>query len=296
MESTNPNHGLNPSGLIAVHLPDQAEGACGAVTWWALAGTMDGERLSATWKAAGLDEKLLPPLPSPGTAIRRALGEQRSARRLVRPLEGTHGLALVNEQATGEELLHAIELRATVDKVGNVRVTPADHVLAAELKAAYEKHLGELSHEDISSWLCDLIHVVRATSLRESGGFYFVPPGESLAVWRKMVAVLTACSGHQVFEMPAMRSDQAVAAVLAAVSREASAEAHAMEAELSSEELGRRALQTRERRCQTAMQKLAAYEGLLGSALDELKDRFEDLQQQIAAAALAADDESEAAS
>jgi len=268
--------------------------ACGAVTYWSLSGTCDSDQLAAAWEAAGLNKKLLPALPSPSVAMRRALGELSERRRLVRPMAGHRGLALVRENASEEDLAHDIELRAKVNAVGRLQVSPPDHPLAEQLRAAYGRHLNELSHQDVSGWLCRMVHEVHATPLRESGGFYFVPPGEQLETWRKMTNALGSCSAHQVFELPAMHSEQAVRAVLAAVTREAAAEAAAMEAELAAEEsLGRRALQTRERRCQAMVSKLGAYEGLLGGMLDDLKDRLGDLQAQIGAAALAAmpDDE-----
>src|SRR4051812_21100190 len=114
--------------------------ACGAVVFWTLSGTCDADLLAAAWEEAGLERKVLPQLPSPSVAVRRALGELSERRRLVRPMEGHRGLALVREQATQEDLDHSVELRAKLTAVGTLQVQPADHALAPQLKAAYAKH------------------------------------------------------------------------------------------------------------------------------------------------------------
>lgn len=270
-------------GIVAV---TESMETAGAIVWWRLSGSTDGYALRKAWDEAGLPEELVPELPSAEKALRRAVMEQRERRRLVRPLEGTKGWAIVDESATGEDLDYSIAIRVTVNKIGHADVEPAGATGADEIKVAYNRHLEQLAQTDISTWLVGLAARVRAVALRDTGGVYFIPR-EQLALWRLMAGALSAASDHRVFEVPALKSDEAVEAVLDAVAREAEAAAQVMEEELEKESLGERALRTRTERCGAIEEKLQTYEKLLGTSLDALHDRLESLRANLAVAALA---------
>ena len=56
------------------------------------------------------------------------------------------------------------------------------------------------------------------------------------------------------------------------------------------DELGKRALKTRERRCEAMREKIETYERLLGRSMDGMKARLEGLRASVVAAVMMADD------
>jgi len=184
-----------------------------------------------------------------------------------------------------------------VDMVGKITFDPDGHdagnlVLAAkqeEIRASYTKHVSALSAGDISSWLVDLAYRVKAVSLRDTGGIYFVP-SPALVQWHTIMGVIRAVSGHQMFEVPALKSDEAVDAILDAVTTEAKEEIAKLEAALASDTMGARGLSNRSDRAKTMLDKLKSYEALLGKGAANINERLEELQVELATAALAAGD------
>jgi hypothetical protein len=280
-------------GLIAV--PDyKSDLLTGAIIWWHLTGAVNSERLRQEWQARGLDAKLFPDLPTPGYALHHTAKKLSEQRRLARPLEGKKGWALVHEHADGDGLDYDMGCRMKLDANDDVVVDPPDHALAKEIKATFERLLREYDHHLIGRWLRDMSRAHRAVCLRETGGVFFVPRDQVESIKRYFAALHTA-SACRVYEVPAMRSEEAVEAVMDAVAREAEQEAAEMEKALSEMELGERALQGRAARCQQMIEHVESYEELLGRGLDKLKKRIEDLKANAVAAALSAAAEDEKA-
>lgn len=274
-----PAHDLR---IIAVN---EAVASAGRIIWWRLSGACDYDKLEAAWRDAGLDEELLPLMPAPSTALLRAVGEQRDARRLVRPLPKKDGWALVDEHTEGDELTWNEECRVRLDAVGRIVVEPATHPLRTELRAAYNKHLTQLANGDVGPWLTKLVTRVDGVPLRDTGGVYFIP-ATRVEEWSKMVGAIAAASGHAILGVPALKGDDAVRAILDAVSTEASEAAREMEQELLGGQLGERALETRVQRAEALDAKVGRYEELLGAKLESLRARLVELRSNLAVAAL----------
>ncbi len=275
-----PSTSTTPIDLVSINGAEQA----GAVVWWRTSGGIDLAALDAAWGAAGLPIKLVPSAPRPSAALRRAVNEHRGERRLVRPL-ASGGFALVDENASGDDLQHEVTCRAKLvppvgDGAPTIAVEPPDHPIAPHLTASYAAHLGQIEQGDVSPWLVKVIEHCQAVSLRDTGGIYFVPKAQ-LDTWRAMVAAIRTAGQHTVFEMPALKSDEAVAALLDAVVREAEATASLMEQEVSGGDLGERALKTRVERAAALESKVTSYEGLLGTTLTEIHERCERLRAQL---------------
>jgi hypothetical protein len=280
---------MHTTNVVAV---TEAVTEAGAIVLWRKEGAVNLAALTSRWLDQGLDPKLLPELPTPVQALRLAVQEQGSKRRLVRPIKG--GFAIVNEQEVGGQLDYQVECSV---KITNGR--PDFSTLgqtSQEVTGAFDRVLTEVSIDSMSAWLVDLAtSKLHAVSLREGGGVYFVPFAQ-VATWRKMVAAIEGASAYKLYEIPALSSDSAVEAILDAVINEAKAEADAMAAELADPEstLGKRAMNTRITRCNAALAKLAAYDTLLGGKLDAIKDQVGDLQVGWSEACLAADIEEDA--
>jgi len=259
----------------------------GSAVWWRLSGSLSLERLTEVWQDAGLDSALLPNPPTAITALARAAKTQAGPHTLVRSL-GQGKWAVVNEHARDEELEYAVEARLSIDKVGRLVLKPHDHPQAEELRASYETHLNELISADVSPWFSKLMTAVHAVSLRDTGGVYFVPRTH-LEEWRQMARAIQCASSHTILGMPCMRTDEAIHAIIDAVTQEAQSETIALEAELASDTLGGRALESRVHKADEVKSKVTSYESLLGKKLDNLHDALDAVRAKLARARLRAE-------
>lgn len=272
----------------------------GRVVYWRLEGSVEHGVLVDAWRAAGLDEKLLPLPPTPERALKRALRGFSSKRLLVRPLK-VPGYSLVSETAEDRHLEHGQTLTVVLvygDDAGRpaLEIEPAGHELAVDVRKRFLAELEELDTTDISNWLGRLTTAVHAVSLRDKGGVVFVPR-DDLPTWDRFVGVLEDVSESKVFQIPAMPTSSAVEAILDAIVSEATDVAVEIENDLADPavELGPRALATRSGRCESTIAKVGRYEALLGARLDSIRKRIDDLKANIAAASLLAGAEKEAA-
>jgi hypothetical protein len=261
--------------------------AAGALVWWELSGNIYRETLLQPWRDAGLDEAQIPEPVSSREALKRALEEMRERRLMVRPLAGVRGYSLVAEKAEGEKLDYAQQLTVQVDDAGVLVFEPADHPRKVELAQRHLEQQAILSPTDISSMLLRFCEGLLSVPLRSRGGFYFLPPA-GVKQFRRAATVLRQVSQHALYEVPAMKSAEAVTAILAAVQHEAETEAEAMVAILDSGEAGARSLRSQSKRCERAETKLAQYEELLGQKLPDLQQKLSFLRARLTEAALVA--------
>jgi hypothetical protein len=266
----------------------------GAMVYWQLSGTVDPVRLSDAWMAAGLSSKLLPDLPTQREALKRAVNELREQRLLARPLPNGTGYSLVQESGEGDRLEYAQQITAQLDPGGELKLTPPEHSLASRVRAAYEIQAKQLLAIDISGMLLHLMDALKAVSLRQCGGFYFVPP-DGVDVYRLAAEVVRSCTCCVCYEIPAMRSDSAVRAILAAIEHEALLEADSLEKVLDDGEAGPRRLRTKAAHCEAVEAKIASYEALLGTAMTALHEKLQRLRSGLTEAAMAAETAAEAA-
>lgn len=272
-------------GLVAVDW--STAGVAGAIAWWRLSGNVDVEKLRETWAEAGLSEKMMPSEATPLRAMRRALTEMSSKHRLVRNFGAVW--ALVDERVKDDEPEYTQMLRAKIKEDQALEVLLArEQGLGDRLREGYERHLGMLTQDDISVWLgSEVMPRLKAVPLRDTGGVYFLPRAE-LYEWREIAGALGKVSAHSLYEVPALKTDEAVTAVMDSLRREAETEITAIQRELDGGDLGGRALQTRGKRCEAMAAKLGAYEELLGKEVEGLRDRIQGLSAGVAAAALVA--------
>jgi hypothetical protein len=266
----------------------------GATCWWRLSGEVSRAALATTWAAASLDEDLLPAGATPGAALRRALRDFQKARQLVRPLDQDLTFAIVREDVVDKRPVNAVLLNVEMGKDDELVIADpegyAGHApLAEALRAAYAHALTTYDTNDVSNWMANqLLPRVNAVSLRDRGGFYFIP-ATTIDQWRTMVRAVRSVSSHKVYELPAMACDEAVDAVLDAVTREAEAEAVKMEDRLINEDLSPRALRNQVAKLDKLAGKLTSYEDLLGGHMTTLQARLEALNAQMAAAIFTAE-------
>lgn len=285
-----------------VAITDITSDTAGAIVLWRLSGDTSLESLKQRFVAQGLDESLLPETPSYEKALRRAVKEYEGKRMLVRPLPGKRaGYALVEESTGDDNLEYNVTLKvqlvhseAGAEPMLDISgVTRFDlNQIADGIRTRYNEGLQRITSEDTAGWLCEMVRHVKAVPLRDTGGVYFVPR-QTLGLWRNIVTALRKSSATYVAEIPALKSSEAVDTILDSLQREADQFLGTMEQELkraaeNKDGMGSRAIQTRVGRCESTAEKLGVYEKLLGIKLDNVRARLEALQANLAAAALIA--------
>ena len=271
--------------LIAVDDADYA----GLIVWWRLYGKVSDEDMRSI-VPPGLTR---PELPSPSTALRRAAFSQQSKDLLVRPLK-KGGFAFVRETTNADGILQH-ETESTVEiKYGYGGLafnTISNGGESYEYKGVvkdefYEKvdedfnaNLTSFDPMDISKWLVDVLEDLTGVPLRNRGGVYFIP-ADKTEIWLKLVKDLQSVSNHTFYSVPAMKTQEAVEAILDSLQRNAEQEISKVESEL--EHLGTRALTTRKNIIVNLEKNLSHYEALLGSSLPGLQTKLQSAKALIA--------------
>ncbi len=291
---------MNAQSLIAV-TDTQAGDLAGVSTWFQLGGSCSAAALRSAGMAAGLMRDDMPGDTTPKTALRRAVADLTDKRMLARSLPGG-GWALVSERdtidATGiATLAHVVCMQVMLLPSGALIFDKvSDPQVEAQVRVNFATHLGRLEASDLSMWLVDTAKRIGAVPLRERGGVYFVPR-HAVDEWRIVSRVLRAeAPACDVYELPTLRSDEAVRSIVAALTREAETTATEYLDKIASGELGERALRARGAECEALVNKLAAYESLLGTGLDSIKARIGDVAAAAQTAALLAASETDTVS
>jgi len=261
----------------------------GCISWWRLSGDINKQALEDAWTAEGLPEDLLCIRSTPAAALAAALFSVSEKRLMKRSTDKAGEFAMVRETAKDGQLTYAEECRAFLDDDDQLIVRGSNMDACHKIRAAFEYQMSVHGAYEVSQWLAGrVLPELDALSLRDKGGIYFVPK-HRLDLWRTVVKALRQVSSHAVFEVAAMRTEEAVVAILDAVEREAAALAEEMERELIEADLSVRALRNRVGKLETVAGKVSTYEALLGSNLDKLRERLESLNAQMAAAILTAE-------
>lgn len=273
----------------------------GAIVWWRLSGEVDASRFAHAWEAAGLDATILPSVPGPATALRRAVNEQRKRGVIVHPLGRGQGFALVYVRNTQQpqELDFEVATKCTLDQVGRLAIESPYTSLTDEeqsqlsdtrsdVRAAFARHSETLGTTDFSGWLTKLLPGLDAVALRDSGGVYFVPHA-SMTHLTAIRDVVHATTGHRLHQVPALKSEDAVNAILDAIEVEADAEAASMSQDIDNATLGAKGFANRIERCNAVEEKVARYERLLDSNLGAVRQRLDALRAALTVAVVTAE-------
>lgn len=283
--------------LVAV--ADEAS-STGTMTYWSLPGSVDIEKLRASWTAEGLNTDHLPKVPSPSVALHRACKEQTTAQRFLdkHPLGGW---VLVDRRRAGDTLAYEvgtrIRLGATspsgdseqilVTPPGGKDATPEANAEAREIGARVRTEFNRLRSEiasvDVSVWLVHMVSGLKGVALRDSGGFYFIPK-ERTEELAKVARALKAASAHTVYEIPVMQGSKTVAAILDALRREVTETITSLEGELNDADgIGSRAARSRANEVVELNKKVRGYAKLLGINLDEVTAKLDTLRTKLEA-------------
>lgn len=278
---------MKTEGLMVV--PDH-HGRAGSVTWWRLQGSVNYDRLIAVWARHGFPEADLPPPPSDAAALRRTLEAFRGPQTLVRAVP-TGGFAVVDEEYNEADEVLEYETRFTVwidyESSSMTFDREVDDDVANSVIESFERLRRELQATDLSAWMVRRAKALSAIALRDTGGIYFVPE-PSAEAWSVFADVVAEVSASRVYELPALKTERAVEALMDAVLAEASEEAAKLEEAIDALDAApsARAVKAKAAKCEAIATKLELYEDLLGRRVGDVGERLARLEARIVEASL----------
>ncbi len=259
----------------------------GAVVYWTMSGDDDLAKLREEWTKAELPEEWLPTPPSPKAALGRAAKDLQTKQRLIRQ-DPKGGWSVVHEGVKDGELGYQLGVRVHLSGTEDQEVVADPETLDREhaqedferVKIEFARVRSTVGAVDASGWLIQMARRLRGVSLRDSGGVYFIPKGD-VDRFRAVRDALKAASASRVFMIPAMRSADAVAAVLDAVKRE-SEELAQETRDVFTDQLGHRAARTRVELLDALIKKIEGYEKLLNVKMTEQTTELRGLRKKLA--------------
>jgi hypothetical protein len=262
-------------GIVAVQ--GQGQEFAGAIVFWRIIGDLSIDNLTPAWLSRGLPLDWLPEMPTPARALSLAVQDEKEKRRLVRPLEGMRGWAIVDEDAVGEDLSYSIIARVYLEKDASLpekhlTFDPKNSSCEDDIRESYSKHRTQLAGSDVSLWLCRMLDNVQSISLRDRGGVYFVPQ-YAMDAWERIVSAVCSVSGHKILCVPAAKTQDIAEAFLDALAQEADGEIQRIEEELAKGKLGARAISSRIEYAGEMEKKALAYENLFGLKLTAIHEK-----------------------
>jgi hypothetical protein len=277
----------NANNIIAT---DSDVNTAGAISYWRLSGDVDLNALTGAWAAAGLDTLLLPEPPSGRVALSRALRDidgkvtDNTRRQAIKAQGGWWGVLEIVSDANGH--IHTNQVCRARYNTADQKIEVADAYFSLEqqIRAAAVTHRGRLAPSDVSAWLIKVADARSALGLRDSGGIYFVPRTH-VDFWAKVADVLASVGDHKIFRIPALKTDEAVDAIIDAVTQEANKAAELLTANLLAEgddAPGTRALGTMAKDCQAKLDKIRHYEDLVGVKLPDVVAKVQALAAKVA--------------
>lgn len=286
-----------------IMVTDAMRDVAGICTWWELSGNVHLMEMREAFDNLAWDHEELPAEPTIEMALSRAAAASlTSKRQLLRPLSKRGAWEIVLEKVvpetlteSGERLEYSRQLTGWVDRTGPIAkiVLIGDPELEAIVRSKMPLYERVLTTVDYSAWLLQRASRLHAIALRARGGFYFIPK-DQVGYWRQVVEITKNCSGHSIFEIPAMRTEEAVESILTAVRDEASKAVEAIERIVVDPNLSTRGLNAIERSTESIRKKIEHYCDLLGRDMPEMEVRMTNLVGAIQSARVVVSSQKEA--
>lgn len=206
---------------VASSSSGKGEGSNGRQTWWNGVTRGDYTVIRSAWLDAGLEEKLLPEPMDAEVALRAALRSvgQTKAKVVKRP--NKQGWVLVDlKQFDGRDLPVANN-RIIARLVGEEMVLtdengrPSTDTDCERIVGEFRSLRRELTSQQISAWLTELVEGVNGVRLRDGGGLYWVPKSQCDR-WLKFCGAIADGTGARFCNWRTYGTDEEIRADVAA--------------------------------------------------------------------------------
>lgn len=216
---------------------------------------------------------------------------------------------------------HSVELTCKVERgefdtaLSAVRVTPEDHPAVPLIKQEFARYRGDTEEDglfkcsqDLSVWFSQtIVPWCRGVSTRSRGGSYYIIKGQYLDRMIRVARALAEASqvtystvnvagkpvrlhkvalGGRIILKPEIATTAAVEIMIDNIISECDKVCDSLDQDLRDEKLGVRGLQSRKGQAEDSLTKLKEYETLLGTNLEDVRTRLEEVQAGIGMAEL----------
>ena len=268
----------------------------GAVVYWG-AGETQRDVLKTGLEDLGL-ERFLPNCRTPESSLFNALKDEVPETGMTRDYliqslkdRGNNGYEVVEVLKGDKNNSYSALFSARVDKTSERLVLSEgtwDYATldGPSLQKSYDRYRGILTGSSMGACLVDICQHLRGTSLRPSGGIYWLPE-DSVGMWDKVGGAVSqaALTESNVYRLRTIMDEKAAVAVIDAITSEVDAQSAEIMEGIG--QLGERALRTREERSRVLKAKVEHYEQMLGEGLDKLKSVCDIATKSAAHAVLA---------
>lgn len=271
--------------------------ATGAVTYFSL-GPSRKDLLEARLADLGLAE-FAPKGRTDEAALKQSLGDLVQASKAMQKNQAvaryivphkdhkTNGFEVAVAEKGTHRNEYSVDFSARVES-GRVcvRMGYAD---VHSLQRLFETYKSELAATAVSGALVKILAKLEGVALREAGGVYWLPE-YSLDVWRQVIAATEAAKAgdkeNKIYILTVKMDQDACRAVRDAIVAEVTAAAVLIDQEVRTGTLGEEALENRQAASVGLLERVEAYESILGEALSGLKACVNSVQHSITVAAL----------
>lgn len=262
----------------------------GAVVYWTARQT-DLIKLRAAWDKLdqtagrpGTYTRMLPTKREGVQLLRDALIAEfprNGNPRLVRRLTGSSALAVVTEHRGNDTNSYDVIQTAKLERTGTITTEPLNP--AVDLR--YLQLADTLPGSKVGNVLIKAVRKLDGTTLRSTGGIYWIPP-DGLETFRLLAEAVEGAGGSTIYVMSTQFDDKTAEAVKDGLAAEVKATADWIIAQLSEGNLGTKAIEGRRARAVKLLNKTRRYEAILGTVLTEVRATIDEIEVAAAAAEL----------
>jgi len=261
----------------------------GITVFWSLTDGTSISKLRDGFDLIGRQD-LLPDTQNVAQALRRAIQQNFPTRnKIIRPLKGGIGFAVVHEEETIDEnnnrkLVHEEELRVVYS--GCILSNPCDHPKMDAIEEAFRVERQQVTAAKLGGILVKACNGLSGIPLRPRGGFYWIPNSKA-DEWESIVNVIEQANpSNRVWRMKTTTDNETVDAVCDSLVIEVEKQLENLSESILTEDLGKRALKTKETNALELKALVSEYEQILGKTLTKLQEKAEEVHASASVALL----------
>jgi hypothetical protein len=252
-----------------------ANDIAGSAVFWTLGDLTDHQRLANAFQSAGLAKFTPEPLTN-YSALREALDQSHPGCEIF-PVKGstdTFEVIRVKRDSDAPEARNVYEvvLTAHATAYGTVEINGAT---APALTEKFQQLKRTVSYNGVSRAMVDIVYSLGGTTLRPSGGIYWIPN----AVFERweMIAVAVEAAGpkNRCFALRTILDENSANAIREALTQEIARESKEIDDTLSDPTSGMRAAKTARDNDQRLRRKIETYETSFEISLAELRTQLD---------------------
>ncbi len=264
----------------------------GKVVYWTLGNKTDADVLKTKFDNQNLGS-FAPDKNTNKSSLKIALTSVcANRRRLVRPLVGERGYAVVTEKkdSSGVSLGHTVDFDALLPdgvdvpvfrnaETGAIINPPEENAILHR----YQIEQDRCSSHKLGIAMVKLVDRLHGVSLRPTGGFYWLPE-PALPRQNAIAAAIQSSSpdgSNIIYSLKTAMDDDLRNAVIGGLTHTLETELNTVEEEVMSGDLGKRALKTKKERCARLRQRVVGYQKMFSVALTELEDKLDRAESAV---------------